>query len=272
MELIEKNRRNSLALAMKRVDLFASSSELDEAESEDFAVDIRRKNVKNIASLCETIIDETDPSLAEKELEPTAKSMQTFESSNDELDRHIFLLENPPSDFKDLIDNAMLENGFDVSDKAIPEPYKLYFRWRLENQIASDETWWPRNPIILTDQVTIIPPPLPPFSEELATTCSSAVHVQLMVSFENELRKLTRYRTAIGNLMVFVLDHQRCAEELIDSIARSIMSDQATFEQIVSRVYLLSDILHNSSSSRQEHAKIRSLYQLAAFTLINLIE
>lgn len=226
----------------------------------DLVTSARRKKVKNIAVFHEAIQENSGPSLSESSPKPTAQLLESSEGTIDDIEDNTIALEHPPTEIKHLVDEIFYGKSGGSSVDLVPEAYHYYFRWRREWQIGPDESWWSRYPITIDSRKSIIPPPLPPFSEEPKSTGNPDGLVRLMVTFENSIRKLSRDRKAIGTLMVFVLDHEQHAEELMDSIARSTMSEQATFEQIVARLYLLSDILHNVSSSCKEHARIRRAY------------
>ena len=48
--------------------------------------------------------------------------------------------------------------------------------------------------------------------------------------------------------MVFCLDHAECAEEIVECIAESLSILETPLSKKIARLYLISDILHNSSA------------------------
>eukprot|EP01071_Lankesteria_metandrocarpae_P006538 Lankesteria_metandrocarpae@DN4392_c0_g1_i1.p1 len=78
---------------------------------------------------------------------------------------------------------------------------------------------------------------------------------------EHILRQLTRNRDSIHNGMVFCLDHSDSAEEVVDCIVQSLTLKETAHELKMARLWLLSDVLHNSSSSKQSAWTFRSVIE-----------
>ncbi|UJR37661.1 hypothetical protein I4U23_030357 [Adineta vaga] len=64
---------------------------------------------------------------------------------------------------------------------------------------------------------------------------------------EDLLRTLTPERTKVGDVMLWAIDHAEAADEIIDCITESLSIIQTEPFKKVSRLYLISDILHNCS-------------------------
>ncbi|CAF4064492.1 unnamed protein product [Rotaria sp. Silwood2] len=64
---------------------------------------------------------------------------------------------------------------------------------------------------------------------------------------EDLLRQLTPERTKIGDAMIWAIDHAEAADEIIDCITESLSILQTPSHKKISRLYLISDILHNCS-------------------------
>ncbi|CAF4463186.1 unnamed protein product, partial [Rotaria magnacalcarata] len=65
--------------------------------------------------------------------------------------------------------------------------------------------------------------------------------------FEDLLRNLTPERMKIGDAMIWAIDHAEAADEIIDCITESLSILQTPSHKKISRLYLISDILHNCS-------------------------
>ena len=67
-------------------------------------------------------------------------------------------------------------------------------------------------------------------------------------TLEDILRSLLPRQMPIGEAMVFCLDHADCAEEIVECIAESLSILETPLSKKIARLYLISDILHNSSA------------------------
>ncbi|KAM4727275.1 U2 snRNP-associated SURP motif-containing protein [Anableps anableps] len=82
-----------------------------------------------------------------------------------------------------------------------------------------------------------------PPEEEVKKGQLRAEHRQRL---ETILEELTPSREAIANAMLFCLDRADAAEEVVGHISESFCSLQVPLQKKISRLYLVSDILHNS--------------------------
>lgn len=64
---------------------------------------------------------------------------------------------------------------------------------------------------------------------------------------EDMLRDLTPERSKIGDAMVWCLEHADAAEEIVECISESLSILQTPLPKKIARLFLVSDILHNSS-------------------------
>lgn len=62
------------------------------------------------------------------------------------------------------------------------------------------------------------------------------------------LRELNTQRQVIAEAMTFCMDNWRYASEITIIIAQSFQTDEGTPTLYLSRLYLLSDILHNGAN------------------------
>jgi U2-associated protein SR140 len=81
------------------------------------------------------------------------------------------------------------------------------------------------------------------------------------------LRRLDLRRGAIARTMGYVVERADAAEEIVDLIVASLVGGGEVGRK-VARLYLVSDILHNSSSGRTNVWKYRQLYPHPFFLLV----
>ncbi|KAJ3046205.1 U2 snRNP-associated SURP domain-containing protein [Rhizophlyctis rosea] len=163
-------------------------------------------------------------------------------------------------------------------------PAHIYYRWKLFSMLHGDpKDRWSTQPFCMFADGPLWVPPDIPFNDEDGTGDTSSsedssssdsevdVPVRRPVSsrgtllrperlrFERKLRKLNLDRLAIGELMVFCMDHSDAAEEIVDTISRSLLlAKTPIFPTKMARLYLVSDILHNSSVSIPNAWKYRT--------------
>jgi len=65
---------------------------------------------------------------------------------------------------------------------------------------------------------------------------------------EDMLRSLLPRQKPVGQVMVFCLKHSDCSEEIVECITESLSILETPLTKKIARLYLISDILHNSSA------------------------
>jgi hypothetical protein len=80
---------------------------------------------------------------------------------------------------------------------------------------------------------------------------------------EAHLRKMTTSRSDIRQLMVFCIDHSECVDDIANTIIKSLtISSTPIFPTKIARLYLVSDLLHNSSTNSIPNAwKYRVVFE-----------
>ncbi|KAM0789547.1 hypothetical protein ACM66B_000360 [Microbotryomycetes sp. NB124-2] len=79
--------------------------------------------------------------------------------------------------------------------------------------------------------------------------------------FEALLRCLTSTRGKIAKGMAFALEHADCAQYIADLLVCSLTIDETPVPRKIARLHLVSDILHNSSSSLPNAWVYRSIFE-----------
>ncbi|KAI8985127.1 hypothetical protein BDB01DRAFT_789003 [Pilobolus umbonatus] len=142
-------------------------------------------------------------------------------------------------------------------------PEHIYYRWRLYSMLQGDtKSRWLDEPFQMFEGGPWwIPPELPLFDEddlgpmfdtddEMADqdnitkgTLGHIARQRLGVL----LRKVTFQRGTIARTMAFAIDHADAASEIVDLLCKSILIPDSPLSVKLARLYLVSDILHNSS-------------------------
>lgn len=78
---------------------------------------------------------------------------------------------------------------------------------------------------------------------------------------EDMLRDLTPERQKVGDAMVWCLDHAESAEEVVECIAESLSILQTPIPKKIARLFLVSDILFNSSAKVPNASFFRKQFQ-----------
>ncbi|KAI7898394.1 uncharacterized protein BX663DRAFT_525141 [Cokeromyces recurvatus] len=142
-------------------------------------------------------------------------------------------------------------------------PEHIYYRWKLYSLSQGDtKSRWLDEPFQMFEGGPWwIPPELPLFDEdgedpmfdtddELAEQDSIAKGTLGQIAKQRLgfiLREVTFQRGTIARAMAFAIDHADAATEIVDLICKSILLPDSPLSTKLARLYLISDILHNSS-------------------------
>ncbi|KAJ3160626.1 U2 snRNP-associated SURP domain-containing protein [Geranomyces michiganensis] len=167
----------------------------------------------------------------------------------------------------------------------LKSPEHKYYRWKLRSLRQGESiTHWSAKPFHMPDDDALWVPPEVPFDdavdEEYQTESSSSSDSEdseterrpprrrtnrgtlarhQRARFEHMLRKLTLDRGDIGKAMIFCLDHAEAADEIVATIAKSLLiATTPVFPTKVARLYLLSDVLHNTATPVPNAWKLRA--------------
>nr|CAB3267411.1 U2 snRNP-associated SURP motif-containing protein-like [Phallusia mammillata] len=171
-------------------------------------------------------------------------------------------------------------------------PAHVYYRWRLYTILQGETpTKYRQNDFrIFKNGPLWRPPPLNPYSAGLDETDSEdegVVAAKVAKSdsknksenpedvdknkgelreedrdkLEDILRSLLPRQKAIGDAMEFCLDHADSAEEIVECISESLSILETPLTKKIARLYLISDILHNSSAKVANASFFRKHFQ-----------
>ncbi|KAL6041297.1 U2 snRNP-associated SURP domain-containing protein [Balamuthia mandrillaris] len=79
--------------------------------------------------------------------------------------------------------------------------------------------------------------------------------------FEDLLRALTLSRPRIREAMCFALDHSECAEEVVEILTEALTLKETPVATKVARLFLVSDILHNSTAPVPNASAYRTFFE-----------
>lgn len=150
--------------------------------------------------------------------------------------------------------------------RACEEPLHIYYRWRVFSyaQGDTDELWrtepfqiyengplWQSPPCHVSQRQRAPPPPVGIGGADL-TTEDARVFAELLTN-------LTLSRQSVLKAMAFCLDHSLASQAISHRLCASIMQGDAS--QLVARLCLLSDVLHNSHCTRPGASIYRRQFQ-----------
>ncbi|OLL24289.1 U2 snRNP-associated SURP motif-containing protein [Neolecta irregularis DAH-3] len=146
-------------------------------------------------------------------------------------------------------------------------PEHIYYRWRLFSILNSDSiTDYRKEPFQMFFAGAFWVPPEPLCEDDDENSDDEAPHKGPLGEcrrrrFEWLLRNVDYRRGSIARPMAFAIDHADAADEIVDIIIQSLMLSESEIRKKVARLWLVSDILHNSSSGVPNVWKYRQLFE-----------
>ncbi|GFE53445.1 RNA binding protein protein [Babesia ovis] len=165
------------------------------------------------------------------------------------------------SDFEHMIMSSESREGLFsfIHDRHSPD--HVYYRWKVYSILQGDsETCWSTEPFRIMDGGLLWHPPC-------VTPCSMSSATQTIPSLSlsqngltplqpSELSRLNQIlsscnttRGYIGEAMMFIINHGESAVQVTDCLVNAILEDSPTVDKKISRLYILSDVLYNTSAS-----------------------
>ncbi|XP_036300546.1 U2 snRNP-associated SURP motif-containing protein isoform X8 [Pipistrellus kuhlii] len=153
-------------------------------------------------------------------------------------------------------------------------PAHVYYRWKLYSILQGDSpTKWRTEDFRMFKNGSFWrPPPLNPYlhgmSEEQETEAfveepnkKGALKEEQRDKLEEILRGLTPRKNDIGDAMVFCLNNAEAAEEIVDCITESLSILKTPLPKKIARLYLVSDVLYNSSAKVSNASYYRKFFE-----------
>ncbi|MEW5308379.1 MAG: hypothetical protein WDW38_000347 [Sanguina aurantia] len=149
-------------------------------------------------------------------------------------------------------------------------PEHAYYRWRLYSLAEGDtlRTWRVEPFVLVKGGCRWVPPPMtavqaatltaaqkgdPPVRERERTLLESERD-----RFEDMLRGITVERTDITDAMMFALGNADASGEVVDILAQSLSLQETAVPLKVARLFVVSDILHNSTAPVRNASRFRA--------------
>uniref|UniRef100_A0A3B3D2I9 U2 snRNP-associated SURP domain containing n=1 Tax=Oryzias melastigma TaxID=30732 RepID=A0A3B3D2I9_ORYME len=139
-------------------------------------------------------------------------------------------------------------------------PAHVYYRWKLFSILQGESTakWRTDDFRMFKNGSFWRPPPLNPYlhgpyddadeEEEEEEGSKKGCLKEERDKLEEMLRGLTPKRGDIAEAMLFCLNHAEAAEEIVECIAESLSILKTPLPKKIARLYLVSDVLYNSSA------------------------
>ncbi|KAI7860901.1 hypothetical protein BDC45DRAFT_493073 [Circinella umbellata] len=155
----------------------------------------------------------------------------------------------------------------------------VYYRWKLFSILQGDtRSDWRTEPFQMFDGEAWWIPPDVPFDDEGMMDVlldsedeekernrehlkKGALGRIARQRFESMLRQITFQRGTIARAMAFAIDHADAADEVIEIIIKALIIPETPLAIKLARLYLVSDILHNSASHVANAWKYRMSFE-----------
>lgn len=148
----------------------------------------------------------------------------------------------------------------------------VYYKWRVFTLTQSDTLLeWRTSPFLMfAGGMTWVPPEehaAPSERRSASPERSSSRRKRDTLSeeerdaFEMMLRKLSAERDLVGDAMVFAINRAEAAKEVVETLTESMTILETPIPSKIARLYLVSDILHNSSAAVAKASLYRSLFE-----------
>lgn len=134
-----------------------------------------------------------------------------------------------------------------------------YYRWRVYSLTQGDTlAQWRQEPFLIQQGGAVWHPPRraegPPSGLQAERQLTDEERDQL----EGALRGLTMRRQSVAAAMVFAFDHAQAARDVADTLVEALNLSETPPSTKLARLYLLSDLLHNCTTSVPGAAAYRS--------------
>uniref|UniRef100_A0A9J7XDC0 U2 snRNP-associated SURP domain containing n=1 Tax=Cyprinus carpio carpio TaxID=630221 RepID=A0A9J7XDC0_CYPCA len=154
-------------------------------------------------------------------------------------------------------------------------PAHVYYRWKLYTILQGDSPtkWKTEDFRIFKNGSFWRPPPLNPYlhgtpeeeerddDDDDETIKKGALKDEYRDKLEELLRGLTPRKSDIADAMFFCLSHADAAEEIVECIAESLSILKTPLPKKIARLYLVSDVLYNSSAKVANASYYRKFFE-----------
>ncbi|UKK02916.2 hypothetical protein MACK_003014 [Theileria orientalis] len=130
-------------------------------------------------------------------------------------------------------------------------PDSVYYRWRVYSLMQGDTMYsWNNMPFKITNMGKIYCPP-PVQNKNTSQSGYVPLTTDQERQFENIIANTTTTRNDVCNAMLFFINNSESAYQLTDLLINRLNDESSQVNQKIALLYVLSDVLYNSASSRQ---------------------
>uniref|UniRef100_A0AAY4DCB1 U2 snRNP-associated SURP motif-containing protein n=1 Tax=Denticeps clupeoides TaxID=299321 RepID=A0AAY4DCB1_9TELE len=152
-------------------------------------------------------------------------------------------------------------------------PAHVYYRWKLYSILHGDSlTKWKTEDFRMFKNGSLWhPPPLNPYlhgtqeeeedEEEQEGNKKGSLKEEERDKLEEMLRGMTPRKADIAEAMLFCLNHAEAAEEIVECITESLSILKTPLPKKIARLYLVSDVLYNSSAKVANASYYRKYFE-----------
>ncbi|XP_023680212.1 U2 snRNP-associated SURP motif-containing protein isoform X1 [Paramormyrops kingsleyae] len=153
-------------------------------------------------------------------------------------------------------------------------PAHVYYRWKLYSILQGDSpSKWRTDDFRMFKNGSLWrPPPLNPYlhgrldeneesEEEEEASKKGCLKEEERDQLEEMLRALTPRKADIADAMFFCLSHADAAEEIVECITESLSILKTPLPKKIARLYLVSDVLYNSSAKVSNASYYRKYFE-----------
>uniref|UniRef100_A0A8C9SP96 U2 snRNP-associated SURP domain containing n=1 Tax=Scleropages formosus TaxID=113540 RepID=A0A8C9SP96_SCLFO len=202
---------------------------------------------------------------------PPPTNKEEFEKASD--DSETFVVREGPM-FEAMIMNREINNPMFRFLFENQSPAHVYYRWKLFSILQGDSpTKWRTEDFPMFKNGSLWrPPPLNPYlhgtldenedsEEEEEASKKGCLKEDERDKLEELLRGLTPRKSDIADAMFFCLSHADAAEEIVECIAESLSILKTPLPKKIARLYLVSDVLYNSSAKVSNASYYRKFFE-----------
>ncbi|XP_067948081.1 U2 snRNP-associated SURP motif-containing protein-like [Watersipora subatra] len=155
-------------------------------------------------------------------------------------------------------------------------PAHTYYRWKLFTILQGDEPHiWRIKPFQMFEGGSLwLPPKMNPYMQKQMKDGSGKGNTSLPSKKQSLserqrdrlgdlLRELTTDRVKIGETMIWCLEHAESADEIVETVVESLSILDTPLPRKLARLYLVSDILNNSSAKLPNVSYYRKYFETA---------
>ncbi|XP_076831883.1 U2 snRNP-associated SURP motif-containing protein isoform X2 [Brachyhypopomus gauderio] len=154
-------------------------------------------------------------------------------------------------------------------------PAHVYYRWKLYSILQGDSPskWRTEDFRLFKNGSLWRPPPLNPYlhgtpddeegedDDEEESSKKGSLKDEERDKLEEMLRGLSPKRSDVAEAMLFCLTHADAAEEVVECIAESLSILKTPLPKKIARLYLVSDVLYNSSAKVANASYYRKFFE-----------